>query len=233
MYCSMTQHKLILISQIVYLPSKPTEELSSFNAPILSLQDTYVRAPFFGANYWAAVVKPTPGGGIPSDHPILELKLTFREGGAFDWHGLFEQIKERLYYARQAAQESGRPLDPTGEVNLEQLPAYEVATEGRDDDGRPPAFQSSPDRNEISTATVPNGGARARPDSFQPPDEPPPGYEEAQAQAVEVTFEERERRRVEMGREGDEETESTVSRSPEQSRASRQSLSEARAGGRP
>lgn len=180
-----------------------------------------MRAPFFGANYWNATVKPVPGGGIPPDHSAVELRLTFREGGAFDWHTIFEQIKERLYYAAQTAREQGRPLEMNGDVNLEQLPAYEAATEVHSDSGRPPAFQSSPDIDTVSRAQVPgvNGTARGPHEHFQSPDEPPPGYEEAQAQAVEMTFEERERRRVEMDRDSDAETETDVlSRSPERSR---------------
>src|SRR6266487_775356 len=102
--------------QIVYLPTNPTPELQSFSAPILNLQDSYVRAPFFGANYWCAMVRPVAGGNIPPQHPAVELKMTFREGGAFDYHTIFEQIKERLYNAVSLARESGRNVGSIGDV---------------------------------------------------------------------------------------------------------------------
>lgn len=215
-------------SQMVFLPSKPNPALISFTSPILSLLDTYVRAPFFGANFWVATVKPVPGGGIPPDHPAVELKLTFREGGAFDFHSCFEQIKERLYYAQQMAREQGRTMGLGEDVNTDQLPAYEPPTETHEDDGRPPAFVSSPTQDEVSRAQVPeeqgHGAATGGQEDFAP-QEPPPGYEEVQARAVEVTFEEERRHRVEMGRESDAETESDIvsrrevpSRSPESRR---------------
>ena len=211
---------------MVFLPSKATEELSSFTSPVLSLQDTYVRAPFFGANFWVAIVKPVPGGGIPADHPAVELKMTFREGGAFDFHTCFEGIKERLHMARERERESGRGIGMGlgVDINTDQLPAYEAAADVGEDDGRPPTFSGSQEA-EISSVQGPNSGHS--PDENHPPtpDEPPPGYEEAQAQAVEVTFEQRERRRAEMGVDGDDETESDVmsrrnvpSRSPESNR---------------
>ena len=191
--------------QIVYLPASPTPALTSFACPILSLLDTYVRAPFFGANYWMASVRPVSGGGIPPQHPIVELKLTFREGGAFDWHTCFEGAKDRLHYAREMAGEQGRQVDPS-DINLEQLPAYEAATELHDD--LPPSFESTQRGNNASAATT-NGAANGHNDQSTP-DEPPPGYEEAQAQAVEMTFEERERQNILAGRNGDEESDTVA-----------------------
>ncbi|RDL39462.1 PH protein [Venustampulla echinocandica] len=123
--------------RIVYLPTTPTAELQSFSSPILNLQDTFVRAPFFGANYWTANVKPVSGGGIPPTNSAIELRLTFREGGAFDFHNTYEQIKERLYQAYMVARESGRAGDSNmdfGNVHLEQLPAYEACSTVEDGD---------------------------------------------------------------------------------------------------
>src|SRR4051794_13477694 len=53
---------LLIALKIVYLPTSPTPELQSFSSPILNLQDTYVRAPFFGANYWTGLCKPVADG---------------------------------------------------------------------------------------------------------------------------------------------------------------------------
>ena len=174
--------------QIVYLPTAPTPDLQSFSSPILNLEDTFVRAPFFGANYWTASCRPVAEGGIPSQHPIVELKLTFREGGAFDFHTVFEQIKERLYQAHTVARENGQRSNI--DVDLEQLPAYEPAREVADESDGPTIVSPVPIRPQQrngSIAGVPNStDAAPPPPPAVAPDEPPPGYEEAQSQAVDV-----------------------------------------------
>jgi hypothetical protein len=114
--------------------------------------------------------------------------MTFREGGAFDHHTIFEQIKERLWNAVQVAREDGREVAP---VDLEQLPRYEPA-EG---EGRAEGVARR-------KAEAEREGERER--DVQP-EEPPPGYEEAQAQAVGESLEERMRARAERGSESDEE----------------------------
>lgn len=174
----VAENSLILI-QIVYLPAAPTPEFKSFSSPILNLQDTHVQAPFFGANYWVALCRPVPGGGIPPSVPAVELRVTFRDGGAFDFHTMFEQIKERLHQAREAREASGSTQgSELANVHLEQLPAYEPAQE--EDEG-PTILSPMPRR--------PTGDiVGARPPSPPPPqtfaarptpDEPPPGYEQA------------------------------------------------------
>lgn len=183
--------------RVVYLPAKPTPEFSSFSSPCLSLIDTYYRSPFFGPNYWVAACKPTSGGGIPPEHPIVDVKLTFRDGGAPDFHIVFEQVKDRHHQARNAAREQGRQFEPTGDINMEQLPAYEAASEIVDN-GMPPAFGS--DQSGLSIDTQRGRDVDAQRDHPATPDEPPPDYEEAQAQAVEVSFEEAQRRAVMSGR---------------------------------
>ncbi|KFX89482.1 hypothetical protein O988_08619, partial [Pseudogymnoascus sp. VKM F-3808] len=177
-----------------------------FSCPILNLHDTYVRAPFFGANYWTASVRPVAGGGIPPSLALVDLRMTFREGGAFDYHNVFELIKERLHQAVQTARDAGRNVGGAGGMNpevlqglhLEQLPAYEpaAATPGA-------GTGAGPVREGQGQA---DGQARADPESTgAPPDEPPPGYEEAQAQAVGIDLDQRLRRRAEFDRDsGDE-----------------------------
>lgn len=63
---------------------------------------------------------PVAGGGIPvaSASSVIELKLVFKDGGAFDFHTTFETVKERA----QQAMEAGN-----AEVHLDDLPAYEDA----------------------------------------------------------------------------------------------------------
>lgn len=65
--------------------------------------------------------------------------MTFKDGGAFDFHSSFEHVKETLSHAVEIARESGHlsgggvggvgsvGLDLEA-VHLEQLPAYEEAT---------------------------------------------------------------------------------------------------------
>lgn len=72
------------------------------------------------------------------------MKMTFKEGGAFDFHSNFERIKERLQQAVETARESGHMAgdgtdrgiggghDPLAGINmaavhLDELPAYEEA----------------------------------------------------------------------------------------------------------
>ncbi|ESZ99377.1 hypothetical protein SBOR_0247 [Sclerotinia borealis F-4128] len=192
-YAARSESGVVYISnqRIVYLPSSPTPELQSFSSPILNLQDSFVRAPFFGANYWTALCKPVSGGGIPPDYPSVELKMTFREGGAFDFHSCLEQIKERLYQAYSIAREhGGRGTSGVDLVNidLEQLPAYEPAREVTDE-----AHAVAQHSGVASTPT----GNTPRPETFSAPAEPPPDYEEAQAQAVSVDLDQRLREQAE------------------------------------
>ncbi|TGO50575.1 hypothetical protein BCON_0180g00010 [Botryotinia convoluta] len=190
-YSAKSDAGVVYISnqRIIYLPSTPTPELQSFSSPILNLQDSYVRAPFFGANYWTALCKPVSGGGIPPDYPSVELKMTFREGGAFDFHSCLEQIKERLYQVYSVAREhGGRGTSGVDLANmdLEQLPAYEAATEVTDE-----APEVARDSGVASTT------GNSRPETFTAPAEPPPDYEEAQAQAVSVDLDQRLREQAE------------------------------------
>lgn len=199
-----TSPRTLLTSlQIVYLPSAPTPDLQSFASPILNLQDTFVRAPFFGANYWVALCKPVAGGNIPPTHAAIELRFTFREGGAFDFHTLFEQIKERLYQAYTVAQETSQ-RDAAGNidlanVHLEQLPAYEAPREVQDEG--PTILSPVPVRpgrdSGVDGVRSPLTNSSPKPERSVAPDEPPPGYEEAQAQAVGADLDRRLRQEAE------------------------------------
>jgi len=124
-------------------------------------------------------VKPVPGGNIPPSQPYLELKMIFSDGGVFDHHSIFEQIKERAAHALEIAREArGGNVDMTN-VHLEQLPAYE------------PAGVSAGETLPVSIA-VQDGAADLMSRNPAPrPDEPPPGYEEAQAQAVGIDLDAR------------------------------------------
>ncbi|KIN04327.1 hypothetical protein OIDMADRAFT_143756 [Oidiodendron maius Zn] len=179
--------------RLVYLPANPTPELQSFSCPILNTQDTYVRAPFFGANYWTGLCKAVQGGGIPAAHSVVEIRLTFREGGAFDFHSTFEQIKERLYQAYSVARESGQggAGADLSNVHLEQLPAYEPAREAEREPEEPVILSPIPVRPTDRDGRMPDpegladdSDSEAQGPAAPAPSDPPPGYEEAQAQAI-------------------------------------------------
>lgn len=179
----------------MYLPSSRTEEFQSFAAPLLKIHDSHVSAPFFGPNVWTAVVQPVPGGGIPPSIPALELKATFKDGGAFDFHSNFERIKERLHYAVEQAQESGAPgtdhpagIDYTN-VHLDELPAYDGPGISLSNNAEPAPDYPGPDQPPPFSPTHVDDGTQ-----FETSAEPPPGYEEVQQQSVANDLEERLRR---------------------------------------
>lgn len=150
--------------------------------------------------------------------------MTFKDGGAFDFHSIFERITERLQQAVEAARESGHLTGDGSETNggsgagaldgvdlnavhLDELPAYE------DQSGRPPSHNASAteelsgSRNEVngqrdSGVAVSPPVSSPRENAFEPPNEPPPGYEEVQVESV---AEQLERRLRSSG--GDEEEE--------------------------
>jgi hypothetical protein len=142
-------------------------------------------------------VQTVPGGNIPPEHPAVELKLTFKDGGAFDFHTTFERIKERLQQAVEMARDSGQLVGDGTETNagtgggalasvnldsvhLDELPAYDAATAPRDllaDTQAPPPL--------VDLTEAPQSpGRSSRDEPFSPPAEPPPGYETVQNQSV-------------------------------------------------
>jgi WW domain-binding protein 2 len=178
--------------RVIYIPEKPSPEFKSFSASLLNLHDTHISFPWFGPNMWMALVEPVPGGNIPQSHHI-ELKLTFKEGGAPDYHSNFERIKERLVQAVESARESNLTSGRQGglggvnmdAVHLDELPSYENS--GQD--------QMAPS-NAVGAEAVAAAEQRPPPESTSSPSgprpaattssEPPPDYEDAQQQALEA-----------------------------------------------
>lgn len=189
----------------------PTLQFKSFSAPISNLQDTRVAAPFFGPNAWLAVLQPVNGGGIPPHHAFVKLKMTFKEGGAFDLSSTYERIKETLSHASEVARENGRPVD-LSTVDLEQLPAYEEVaaaipatasmTTSTTHIQRPTPISSTgaprlPRRDNVIADSSRNQKEPTNPEPAEqlpPPNEPPPGYDEAQQSSVAESLEESIRR---------------------------------------
>ncbi|KAJ9613889.1 hypothetical protein H2200_002025 [Cladophialophora chaetospira] len=179
--------------RIVYLPEKPTAELKSFSAPLLNLHDTHLTVPWFGPNAWQAFLQPVPGGNIPVTQAAIELKLTFKEGGAPDFHSTLERIKERLQQVVSTAREHNltgtRQGDFMGNVNLEavhldQLPSYQES--GRD----PVAPVDSPVAMSPQLISSPRRTRSPTPDA-QPPSDAPPGYEETQQHSIQAELDRR------------------------------------------
>ena len=187
--------------RVVYLPTSASKDLQSFSAPLLNLHDTHVVLPWFGANSWQAVLQPVLGGNIPADHVKIELKLTFNEGGATEFHSNFERIKERLHQAVESAQAGGFggggvPLAGVNleSVHLDQLPTYEAS-------GQDPIAPAAREHQQASTIAMSSGTdsesirapegpppGRSAPEA---PSDAPPGYEETQQQSLQAEFERR------------------------------------------
>lgn len=163
-------------------------------------------APIFGANNWSGILLPVNGGGIPPHHTYLKFKMTFKDGGAFDFASTYERIKENVSQASELAQESGRPVD-LSTVDIDQLPAYEEVAGSSPILAAPPAPTSTSDiqqptpispRGPVGPSRI-GGGIHPwsnpqptrRPNNAQapPPNEPPPGYDEVQRSSVAESLE--------------------------------------------
>jgi hypothetical protein len=187
--------------RIIYLPDKVTDKFKSFAASIINLHDSHVTAPFFGPNVWTASLQPVNGGGIPTPAGgVVELKLTFKEGGAYDFHTRYEQVRERLQQALEVARLNGEQAGNTrggalngvdiSNVNLEELPAYQEESDGpllppthaavaQSQRVVSPVLQQQGDSGDEAPDT--RAQPRATDSTFSPPDEPPPAYEDSQA----------------------------------------------------
>lgn len=169
--------------------------------------------PWFGPNAWQAVLRPVPGGNIDANHSIIELKLTFKEGGATDFHSSFERIKERLQQAVEVAREAAVTSNHTGgylsgvnmdAVHLDQLPSYEasgldpVAPILQDDTNVDQASRApgslaaaAPPAQNNPGLTQPAPRRQAESTDSIPPNDAPPGYEETQQQTVQQELDRR------------------------------------------
>ncbi|PTU18270.1 hypothetical protein P175DRAFT_0535184 [Aspergillus ochraceoroseus IBT 24754] len=171
---SSTGRVYLTSQRVVYIPAQTSKDLESFSAPLLNIHDSHVSSPFFGPNAWIALVQPVAGGGIPPSLAAVQLKVTFKEGGAFEFHNQFERIKERLQHAVEISRETGRGprnVDMTN-VHLDELPAYPGPQSGA----------SASTHN--SSQRDPPRDAQGVPETGAEPMGPPPGYEEVQQQSV-------------------------------------------------
>ncbi|RPB03935.1 hypothetical protein L873DRAFT_1799904 [Choiromyces venosus 120613-1] len=181
---SSTGTAYITNQRIVYIPTTKTGEFESFACPIANLHDTHVAPPFFGPNVWKAVVQPVANGGLGGGGngggggAGVELKLIFKDGGAFDFSTVFERLKEKVLNARETGGDSNA-------VHLDELPTYEDARGGPSSSASssapapaaaPPALTPPPPE-----ITIAHTGTDTDPSI---PNGPPPGYEETQRESV-------------------------------------------------
>lgn len=154
-----------------------------------------------------------PGGNIPAGHSSIEIKFTFKEGGATDFHSHFERIKERFQQAVEAAQGDGLNGSRNAHfttvnldsVHLDQLPTYEASGHDRmaplqqvePETGFRPSAEQSFDPTILNHQTPAADATTAHDrDSGAPHVGEPPGYEETQQQSVQEAL---ERRLMEQG----------------------------------
>jgi len=207
--------------QIVYIPtlqpkpapSTPTTfslpPLQSFACPLTHIHDTRVTAPWFGPNEVLSLIQPVPNGGIPPHHPAIKLTLTFRDGGAYDFHTKFVQVKERLQQALEVRGMAGHGIGADGgsagqaealaaasaDVTLEDLPAYQETDAGAGSNAQEPMIAPTArrvTRQQQEEPLVDLGTSAAEVAADPPlsvPSDAPPGYEEAQSSGVSRAFE--------------------------------------------
>lgn len=107
--------------------------------------------------------------------------MIFNHGGIDAFHSKYSLMYERLSHARDVTRETGARVT----VHDDDLPPYSPAAACAG--SAPPAPPEPP------LAPTETGGEQPQ----QTPSEPPPGYDDAQAQAVEIQFDERERQDAE------------------------------------
>jgi hypothetical protein len=127
---------------------------------------------------WKSDCIPVSGGGIPPDIPRVEVKFTFSDGGMMDFNETYIRLRERLFQY----QEMRREMGPGADVPDEPLPAYE-------------AQSSQPATATLDTRPDRSDSAASR----RAPDEPPPDYDEAQAQQLNIRLEDHIRGEIDRG----------------------------------
>jgi len=134
----LTNQRIIFIS----IPSLP--HFKSLSVPILNLKEGKLQQPWFAANYYQGHVMPVHGGGLTVPG---QLKITFKEGGGFEFSTMYNEALQRMLEADGTA--PPEHLDP--------LPVYS-----------PPAERAS-----TSNATSAPGAAQGRSSQVSTPPSAP------------------------------------------------------------
>ena len=110
---------------------------------------------WFSANAFVATVAPVKDGGIPD---LAELKLVFKEGGAFEFYNTYTMLLDRLH-----------AQDGDAVEHLEDLPVY--LNEGGNAGGpslaqgapmTDPPDDLPPTYDDVAAEEAPRGRARTR-----------------------------------------------------------------------
>ncbi|RKP10279.1 hypothetical protein THASP1DRAFT_27917 [Thamnocephalis sphaerospora] len=125
--------------RIVYLPRPALLGFQSISIPLLNIQEGKLYQPWFDANYFRCMVDPVHGGGLPA---ASELKLRFKEGGAFEFSTIYRQLRDRMAETGELAKE------------LESLPAYSPTDAGSSQAARVSAVPSASSRSETSGSST-------------------------------------------------------------------------------
>lgn len=148
------------------------------------------------------------GDGAGQAMGVVEVKVTFRDGGAYEFMGRYERVRERLVQQLEVARSSGvvggegdgveigrgrgggalAGVD-VGNVHLEDLPVYEAEQTTGPRVGGGVVGEGAVAREEEEE--VSGAGADAGAAGFSAPVEPPPGYEEVQRETVQDELERR------------------------------------------
>ncbi|KAI0772582.1 hypothetical protein BC629DRAFT_1736626 [Irpex lacteus] len=104
----LTDNRLIFVAHDA--PAKSTESAAfdSLSIPLASILSTKFEQPFFGQNFLAVDVKPSPEGGLTHG---TKVEIRLKDKGLFEFVGVLEKTRERAIYMKRsgADEEEGLP----------------------------------------------------------------------------------------------------------------------------
>ncbi|KAI5809038.1 hypothetical protein DFH27DRAFT_477256, partial [Peziza echinospora] len=110
--------------RVIFLPTNPTANFSSFSSNLTTITDSHVTSPLFGPNAFICTIRSVPGGNLNPENAEFEVKMVFKEGGTFEFQAELMNAKELAIYA---AEDAG-----------EELPAYGWGEQHSNGDFQPP-----------------------------------------------------------------------------------------------
>jgi len=165
---------IYLTNQRVIFISRPIlEHFKSLSVPLLNLKEGKFQQPWFAANYYQAIVIPVPNGGLPAPG---QLKITFKEGGGFEFSTTFKNLMLRLF-----ENEGTAPVEHT-----EPLPIYTPRQENLSTTAQTSSSNVVPPETPLNNLESSTGATTSRNISTSTevrpppvaPNELPPAYDE-------------------------------------------------------
>lgn len=153
--------------RIIFNAKDFKQEMKSFSAPFISMNEIKLEQPTFGANYIKGVIASQQNGGFTGE---VKVKISFKAGGAID----FGQAMLRA--AKMAKSNSGGyappPYEtPTGNWYQAPPPAYTPTATAYGWLPNNPAFTTGPDPNTVYMHDQPPPYPGINPGNF-PPQQP-------------------------------------------------------------